>query len=57
MTSCNGNSGQQWTHTKEGRVVHRATGRCMAAASGEQLVAAPCKASSNQIWYFDTYFD
>lgn len=57
MVACNGNGGgQEWIHTKQGRMIHKETNKCLDARSGtEELVVAPCKAVKSQIWYFDNY--
>ena len=49
---------QEWMHTKEGRIIHKASNRCLEAKVEGQdmgLVAAQCKAKPAQLWYFDNY--
>ena len=52
---------QQWIHTKQGRLIHKLTNKCLDAGNGENmddLRARPCKASTeSQIWFFDAYHD
>ena len=52
---------QQWIHTKQGRLIHKLTNKCLDAGEGENmddLRAGPCKASTgSQIWFFDVYHD
>jgi len=56
-----GDENQQWIHTKQGRLIHKLTNKCLDAGNGENmddLRAGPCKAStSSQIWFFDVYHD
>ena len=59
MVPCNKENGsnQEWVHTKKGRLIHKATNKCLDAVEGaDNLVAAPCKAVDSQIWFFDNYF-
>lgn len=60
MVSCvSHDENQQWIHTKQGRLIHKVTNKCLDAGTGqsmEELHAGPCKASTpSQIWYFDAY--
>merc|ERR1719232_1602165 len=52
---------QQWIHTKQGRLIHKLTNKCLDAGEGENmddLRAGRCKASTgSQIWFFDVYHD
>ena len=62
MAQCTaaGNAEQVWTHTKQGRLIHKGTNKCLEAANdqSQSLFAAPCKANTQaQIWYFDHYVD
>ena len=56
-----GDENQQWIHTKQGRLIHKVTNKCLDAGQGqsmEDLHVGPCKASiSTQIWFFDVYHD
>merc|ERR1719266_1331584 len=56
-----GDENQQWIHTKQGRLIHKLTNKCLDAGNGENmddLRAGPCKAStSSQIWFFDIYHE
>jgi polypeptide N-acetylgalactosaminyltransferase len=57
MVACHGNGGAQaWIHTKQGRLIHKETNKCLDAKKGaDELVAAPCKALDSQIFFFDNY--
>ena len=62
MVPCvKGDENQQWIHTKQGRLIHKVTNKCLDAGTGENmedLHAGTCKAStSSQIWFFDVYHD
>ena len=62
MVPCVSNDeSQQWIHTKQGRLIHKVTNKCLDAGQGqsmEDLHVGPCKASiSTQIWFFDVYHD
>ena len=48
---------QEWIHTKQGRIIHKATNKCLDVGDslGQELVAGPCKVKDSQIWYFDHY--
>lgn len=50
---------QQWIHTKQGRMIHKNTNKCLDSGSGrsmDDLHAGPCKAGlASQIWFFDAY--
>ena len=52
---------QQWIHTKQGRLIHKLTNKCLDTGDGENmddLRAGACKASTgSQIWFFDVYHD
>ena len=56
-----GDENQQWIHTKQGRLIHKVTNKCLDAGAGENmddLKAGACKASTpSQIWFFDIYHD
>ena len=59
MVQCSISEDQQWIHTKQGRLIHKTTNKCLDVVmvdSQQQLYAAPCKAVSTQIWFFDAYF-
>ncbi len=60
MVPCSVSEDQQWIHTKQGRLIHKTTNKCLdvAAVDGgeQQLYAGPCKAVATQIWFFDAYF-
>lgn len=57
--SDNSDVNQQWIHTKQGRLIHKATNMCLDAGRGqamEDLHAETCVvASKSQIWFFDAY--
>ena len=54
-----GDENQQWIHTKQGRLIHKVTNKCLDAGAGENmddLKAGACKASTpSQIWFFDIF--
>jgi len=60
MAQCKkGDGSQQWAHTKEGKIIHKYTRKCLDAGSGqsmENLSVAPCQNIPQQVWYFDHYF-
>jgi polypeptide N-acetylgalactosaminyltransferase len=60
MAQCKkGEGSQQWAHTKEGKIIHKYTRKCLDGGSGqsmETLSVAPCQNIPSQIWYFDHYF-
>ena len=60
MVSCTVSEDQQWIHTKQGRLIHKTTNKCLdvveVEGSESQLYAGPCKAVATQIWFFDAYF-
>jgi len=59
MSVCHGQGGEQeWAHTKEGKIIHKATKKCLDAGQGQSmdlLYVAPCKNIPSQVWYFDHY--
>ena len=57
MAPCHGQNGdQEWIHNNKGRLIHKASGKCLdSSGGGETLYASPCKAIESQIWYFDNY--
>jgi len=59
MTSCHRQGGnQEWAHTKEGKIIHKATKKCLDAGMGQSmdsLFVAPCKNIDSQVWFFDHY--
>ncbi len=62
MVPCvNGDENQQWIHTKQGRLVHKLTNKCLDSGAGvnmNDLNVGPCNASvKSQIWFFDAYHD
>jgi len=60
MAQCKkGDGSQQWAHTKEGKIIHKYTRKCLDGGSGqsmETLSVAPCQNIPSQVWYFDHYF-
>lgn len=49
---------QEWAHTREGKIIHKATKKCLDAGSGEAhdlLYVAPCQNKDTQVFYFDHY--
>jgi hypothetical protein len=61
MVACSISEDQQWIHTKQGRLIHKTTNKCLDVVmldgtDQQQLYAGPCKAVSTQIWFFDSYF-
>merc|ERR1719232_156059 len=59
MSVCHGQGGEQeWAHTRDGKVIHKATKKCLDAGRGQSmdvLYVAPCQNIPSQIWYFDHY--
>lgn len=59
MASCHGQGGEQdWAHTKEGKIIHKETKKCLDAGRGQSmdlLHVAPCQNIPSQVWYFDHY--
>jgi len=59
MASCHGQAGnQEWAHTKQGKIIHKATKKCLDAGIGQSmdnLFVAPCKNIEAQTWFFDHY--
>jgi len=59
MSVCHGQGGEQeWAHTKEGKIIHKATKKCLDAGQGQSmdlLYVAPCQNIPSQVWYFDHY--
>jgi len=61
MVSCHGQGGEQdWAHTKEGKIIHKETKKCLDAGRGQSmdlLYVAPCQNIPSQVWYFDHYLN
>jgi len=59
MGSCLHQGGpQEWAHTKEGKIIHKETRKCLdsgVGGSAESLVVAPCQNIPSQTWFFDHY--
>jgi len=60
MVDCSkaGGGEQEWSHTREGKLLHKQTGKCLDAGRGqpmEILHVAPCQNLPSQVWYFDHY--
>lgn len=61
MAPCHGQGGEQdWAHTKEGKIIHKDTKKCLDAGRGQSmdlLYVAPCQNIPSQVWYFDHYLN
>jgi polypeptide N-acetylgalactosaminyltransferase len=61
MATCHGQGGEQdWAHTKEGKIIHKETKKCLDAGRGQSmdlLYVAPCQNIPSQVWYFDHYLN
>jgi len=61
MSTCHGQGGdQEWAHTKEGKIIHKSTKKCLDTGYGqsmELLYVAPCQNIPSQVWYFDHYIN
>jgi len=61
MSVCHGQGGEQeWAHTRDGKVIHKATKKCLDAGRGQSmdlLYVAPCQNIPSQVWYFDHYIN
>jgi len=61
MATCLGLGGpQEWAHTKDGRIIHKETRKCLDAGRGNSmdvLRIAPCQNIPTQVWFFDHYVD
>jgi len=61
MAPCHGQGGDQdWAHTKEGKIIHKETKKCLDAGRGQSmdlLYVAPCQNIPSQVWYFDHYLN
>ena len=59
MSVCHGQGGEQeWAHTREGKIIHKPTKKCLDAGRGQSmdlLYVAPCQNIPSQVWYFDHY--
>jgi polypeptide N-acetylgalactosaminyltransferase len=58
MVPCHGQgTNQEWVHTKQGRIIHKATNKCLDSkgGTGEAVSASPCRAVPSQVWFFDNY--
>jgi len=59
MGTCLGQGGpQEWAHTKEGKIIHKETRKCLDAgldADTYSLEVAPCQNIPSQTWFFDHY--
>jgi len=61
MGNCLGIGGpQEWAHTKEGKIIHKATRLCLDAGDGDSMASlyvTRCQNIASQVWYFDHYVD
>lgn len=60
MAPCSGTGAgeQEWAHTREGKIIHKATKKCLSAGRGESmdlLYVVPCQNVPSQVWFFDHY--
>lgn len=61
MVPCKGQGEEQeWAHTKEGKMIHKNTRKCLDAGRGNSmdlLYVAPCQNKPSQKWFFDHYIN
>jgi len=60
MAPCTGTGSgeQEWAHTKEGKIIHKVTKKCLDSGRGQSmdtLHVVPCRNIPSQVWYFDHY--
>lgn len=58
MAPCHGKGqDQEWIHTKQGRLIHKLTNKCLDTGNGtaDKLFATDCKAVQSQTFFYDNY--